>query len=93
MDTQRYAVILAGGRGERFWPLSTARRPKQLLNLVGDDTLLGSVWRTVRAQGSLLKGLKAGPTSRSNCTRTLKTNATLPKPGKLPNASQYLTPW
>ena len=40
MDTQRYAVILAGGRGERFWPLSTARRPKQLLNLVGDDTLL-----------------------------------------------------
>lgn len=36
----RYAVILAGGRGERFWPLSRARRPKQLLALVGDKPLL-----------------------------------------------------
>lgn len=35
-----YAVILAGGRGERFWPLSTARRPKQLLSLVGEKALL-----------------------------------------------------
>jgi mannose-1-phosphate guanylyltransferase len=36
----RYAVILAGGKGERFWPLSTSRRPKQLLSLVGDRPLL-----------------------------------------------------
>lgn len=35
-----YAVILAGGRGERFWPMSTSRRPKQLLSLVGDRPLL-----------------------------------------------------
>ena len=35
-----YAVILAGGRGERFWPLSTMRRPKQFLSLVGNKTLL-----------------------------------------------------
>ncbi len=35
-----YAVILAGGRGERFWPLSTARRPKQLLSLVAEKALL-----------------------------------------------------
>jgi mannose-1-phosphate guanylyltransferase len=35
-----YAVILAGGKGERFWPLSTSRRPKQLLSLVGDRALL-----------------------------------------------------
>lgn len=35
-----YAVILAGGRGERFWPLSTQRRPKQFLALVGDKPLL-----------------------------------------------------
>lgn len=40
MSAQRYAVILAGGRGERFWPLSTSKRPKQLLNLVGEGTLL-----------------------------------------------------
>lgn len=36
-----YAVILAGGRGERFWPLSTTRRPKQILSLLGDRTMLG----------------------------------------------------
>ena len=35
-----YAVVLAGGRGERFWPLSTARRPKQLLALVGDRPMI-----------------------------------------------------
>lgn len=35
-----YAVIMAGGRGERFWPLSTSRRPKQLHDLVGDKTLI-----------------------------------------------------
>jgi len=35
-----YAVILAGGRGERFWPLSTSKRPKQLLSLVGEKALL-----------------------------------------------------
>lgn len=35
-----YAVILAGGKGERFWPLSTARQPKQFLSLVGDRSLL-----------------------------------------------------
>lgn len=35
-----FAVILAGGKGERFWPLSTSRRPKQLLALVGEQPLL-----------------------------------------------------
>lgn len=36
-----YAVILAGGYGERFWPASTSRRPKQLLSLLGDRPMLG----------------------------------------------------
>lgn len=36
----RWAVVLAGGVGSRFWPLSTARRPKQLLPLVGAKPLL-----------------------------------------------------
>ncbi|HNR93677.1 MAG TPA: sugar phosphate nucleotidyltransferase [Kiritimatiellia bacterium] len=35
-----YAVILAGGKGERFWPLSTSRVPKQFLSLVGEKPLL-----------------------------------------------------
>lgn len=33
-------VIMAGGRGTRFWPLSRAHRPKQLLALVGERSLL-----------------------------------------------------
>ena len=34
------ALILAGGSGTRFWPLSRRRRPKQLLVLDGEDSLL-----------------------------------------------------
>ena len=36
----RWVVILAGGVGSRFWPLSTPERPKQLLPLVNDKPLL-----------------------------------------------------
>jgi mannose-1-phosphate guanylyltransferase len=36
----RWAVVLAGGVGSRFWPLSTPSRPKQLLPLVSDQPLL-----------------------------------------------------
>ena len=35
-----HAVILAGGRGERFWPLSRRSRPKQFLPLLGDRSML-----------------------------------------------------
>ncbi len=35
-----YAMILAGGSGTRFWPLSRRRRPKQLLKLFGSESLL-----------------------------------------------------
>lgn len=34
------AVLLAGGRGTRFWPRSRMRTPKQLLNIVGNETML-----------------------------------------------------
>ena len=36
----QYALILAGGSGTRFWPLSRNERPKQLLDLFGEGTLL-----------------------------------------------------
>ena len=36
----RWAVVLAGGVGSRFWPLSTPERPKQLLSLATDKPLL-----------------------------------------------------
>ena len=34
-----YAVIMVGGRGERFWPLSTEERPKPYLRFFGEKTL------------------------------------------------------
>ena len=40
MSNPIYALILAGGSGERFWPLSRRARPKQLLRLVAEETLL-----------------------------------------------------
>ena len=36
----RWAVVLAGGIGSRFWPISTPERPKQLLPLATDEPLL-----------------------------------------------------
>ena len=37
---EAHAVILAGGRGTRFWPRSRTRTPKQLLNIIGSRTML-----------------------------------------------------
>ncbi|WP_163195553.1 mannose-1-phosphate guanylyltransferase [Clostridium thermarum] len=34
------ALIMAGGKGERFWPLSTDERPKQFLSLLGEKTMI-----------------------------------------------------
>ena len=36
----RYVVIMAGGRGERFWPQSRLKRPKHLLPIVGNSAML-----------------------------------------------------
>lgn len=34
------ALIMAGGKGTRFWPLSTEEKPKQFLNLIGKNTMI-----------------------------------------------------
>src|SRR6187551_2069331 len=40
-DTKdRYVIIMAGGRGERFWPVSREKTPKQLLTLLGERSFL-----------------------------------------------------
>jgi mannose-1-phosphate guanylyltransferase len=46
-----HAVIMAGGSGTRFWPLSRAGRPKQLLDLTGGRTMIQS---TVDRLGDLV---------------------------------------
>ena len=35
-----YAVIMAGGRGARFWPRSREKSPKHLLDIIGAETIL-----------------------------------------------------
>ncbi|HVE79449.1 MAG TPA: sugar phosphate nucleotidyltransferase [Gemmatimonadaceae bacterium] len=44
----RWVVVLAGGVGSRFWPLSTPQRPKQLLPLVGERPLLAETLERLR---------------------------------------------
>lgn len=51
MRINAYAVIMAGGKGERFWPLSTARMPKQFLPIAGNKPLLA---RTVGRLNGLI---------------------------------------
>jgi len=51
MNENRYVVIMAGGRGERFWPQSRLRRPKHLLPIVGDTPMLT---QTVERLGAIV---------------------------------------
>ena len=41
-DLRKIAVVMAGGRGTRFWPRSRGSRPKQFLAMVGEETLLNA---------------------------------------------------
>src|SRR5262249_11782081 len=39
-NPDRYVIIMAGGRGERFWPVSREKTPKQLITLLGNKSFL-----------------------------------------------------
>lgn len=43
-----YAVIMAGGRGTRFWPLSREKKPKHLLNITGSQTVIQKTIERIR---------------------------------------------
>ncbi|HEV8540568.1 MAG TPA: mannose-1-phosphate guanylyltransferase/mannose-6-phosphate isomerase [Nitrospiraceae bacterium] len=47
MNSHLYAVILAGGSGTRFWPLSRHLYPKQLLRIIGEETLIQQTMRRI----------------------------------------------
>ena len=49
MNPNVHIVVIAGGSGTRFWPLSRRRHPKQLLALGGGDTLLAATFTRVEA--------------------------------------------
>src|SRR5690606_36365089 len=47
-----HAVVIAGGSGTRFWPLSRRARPKQLLSLGSEETLLSATFHRVASLAS-----------------------------------------
>jgi mannose-1-phosphate guanylyltransferase len=49
MPTNCFSVIIAGGKGTRFWPLSRAHRPKQLLQIISSKTLIEETARRASA--------------------------------------------
>ncbi|WP_438493455.1 mannose-1-phosphate guanylyltransferase [Paenibacillus sp. IHBB 3054] len=76
----KYATILAGGGGTRFWPLSRQEIPKQLLNISGNDIMLNdtierfkgiipqenTVIVTNRTQAVLLESIMHSSVQKSN---------------------------
>ncbi|MEN8153260.1 MAG: sugar phosphate nucleotidyltransferase [Acidobacteriota bacterium] len=40
MGAENFGLIMAGGQGTRFWPYSTEKKPKQFLNIVGNESLI-----------------------------------------------------
>ncbi len=49
MKSSCYSVIIAGGKGTRFWPLSRAQRPKQLLKILSNRSLIDETAERVHA--------------------------------------------
>lgn len=47
-----YVVIMAGGSGTRFWPMSRAARPKQFLTIAGDKPMVRATYERVHAMVS-----------------------------------------
>ena len=44
-----YIILMAGGVGTRFWPLSRRSRPKQLLSIVGSKSMLRLTYERIRS--------------------------------------------
>lgn len=44
---RKYAIIMAGGNGERLFPLSTKKKPKQFLNLYGQECMINETIKRV----------------------------------------------
>lgn len=48
MKNNHFALIMAGGQGTRFWPWSTAEKPKQFLSVVGEEPLLTQTYKRLK---------------------------------------------
>ena len=57
MSETIWPVILSGGAGTRLWPLSLPARPKQLLALTGERTMLQETFATVTRDAVIWRNL------------------------------------
>ena len=48
-NNKRYALILAGGKGSRLWPISTTNKPKQYLNLYSNNIMINETISSFRS--------------------------------------------
>jgi len=48
MQSNHFALIMAGGQGTRFWPWSTAEKPKQFLSIIGKRPLITQTYRRLQ---------------------------------------------
>ncbi len=72
-----HAVVLAGGSGTRFWPLSTRGRPKHLLALLGGRTLLEET--VARLRGLVPPSRTVVVTARSQAREVRRLLPSLPR--------------
>jgi mannose-1-phosphate guanylyltransferase len=80
-----HAVVLAGGSGTRFWPLSTGRRPKHLLALLGRRTLLEET--AARLRGLVPPSRTVVVTAREQAAAVRRLLPSLPRSGVLAEPS------
>jgi mannose-1-phosphate guanylyltransferase len=45
---EKYGIIMAGGGGTRFWPLSRASAPKQFLSITGEDSMINDTIKRIQ---------------------------------------------
>ena len=67
MQPKCYSVIIAGGKGTRFWPLSRSQRPKQLLRILSPKTLIDETADRVRALGGRAQTLVVTVSEQVSC--------------------------
>ena len=48
MKKNFFGLIMGGGQGTRFWPWSTEKKPKQFLNIIGDDPLITQTFNRLK---------------------------------------------
>ncbi len=82
-----YGVIMAGGRGTRFWPLSRERLPKQLVRLIGPQTLFEATIERLKplipAERLLIvTGANHARTIRSHCAELPRENILVEPEGR-----------